>query len=337
MVQEITNNLAGYAPLANGLIAANVERPAAEELLSRAVIVSLQTGRLGNSKKIRQSEVTRLETTGEDGQDRVVIDRTKKTDLLKLTKKLLQSSTLEAIVSHDGKTRQTLLRKWCLPSFAQAGFYFVPIDLVSEVDTYLARRKQSRQELVDSFVGEYRDLRELARQENPFYREKDYPAESDIAGKFTWFIRYLSLGTPTNLQEIDAALYQREADGLADMWRQAAREVEEALTEAMMGLFDHAVEKLSFQSNGKPMIFRDSLVENMNEFLNLFDKRNITGSIELAALAGQARQLMAGVDPATLRFNLGARDRIRNGFMAIQQTMDSMLVDRPVRAIDLDD
>ena len=336
MLEEITDNLAGYAA-PDGVGAVTIEKPMAGGPPSKAVILSLQTGRFGNSRKVRQTEVTNLTAYDADGQEQIVLDKTKKSDLVKLTKRLLQSKSLEAITSHDGKTRNTLLKKWCLPSYAADGFYFVPLELVADVDAYLTARANERRDLVDSFVSEYAYLKALAKEESPLYRERDYPSEEQVKARFTWSVRYISLGVAGALREIDAALYQREQDGIEKMWREAGEAIEEALTESLSGLVQHAIERLSFQVNGKPQVFRDSLVENMNEFLGLFDRRNLTSNASLAALVGQARQLMAGVDPNTLRSNIGARERIRTGFQAIQQTMDSMMVDRPVRSIDLDD
>ena len=330
MLQEITTGNQG-----NGV--AVDARADSEGLLNKAVILSLQTGRFGNSRKIRQSEVTNLTAYNVNGEEEIVLDKDRKNSLVKLSKSLLRAKSLEAITSHDGRTRSRLLTRWCLPSYAADGFYFVPLDLVGEVDRYLTQRAEERRELVGSFVSEYRYLQALAREESPLYRERDYPSEEQVQSKFTWSVRYISLGVAGALREVDAALYLREQAGIERMWKEAAGAIEEALTESLSGLVEHAIKRLSFQTNGKPQVFRDSLVANMSEFLDLFDKRNLTSNAALTALAGQARQLMAGVDPSTLRSNLGARERIRAGFVGIQQTMDSMLVDRPVRAIDLDD
>ena len=301
-------------------------RPGAEGLLSKAVIVSFKTGRFGNTKRVGKGEVEI--TVNGDKLDQ---------DALKTNKELLDSKELQAIGSFDAKTRVKLLT-YCLPSYVDDGYYFLPISLIETVNDYLARRQTERAYLVNDFLAIYPAKRDNARLRlGPLFRSTDYPSEDDVRRTFTWTVRYISFSVPSSLSEISADLFREETRRQEEMWESAAREVEAGLTEALAGLVEHAIGKLSFQVNGKPQVFRDSMVENFNEFLNLFDRRNLTSNASLTALAGQARQLMAGVDPSTLRNNLGARERIREGFVGIQQTMDSMLVDRPVRVIDLDD
>ena len=322
--QEITDNLTGYRPMVNGI--SLVEKPGAEGLLSKAVIVSFKTGRFGNTKRVGKGEIE-ITFNGEQ------VDR----DALKTNKELLDSKELQAIGSFDAKTRVKLLT-YCLPSYVDDGYYFLPISLIETVNDFLARRQTERTYLVNDFLAIYPAKRDSARLRlGPLFRSTDYPSEDDVRSTFTWTVRYISFSVPSSLSEISADLFEQEKAKQERMWENAAREVEVGLTEALAGLVEHAIEKLSFQASGKPQVFRDSMVQNMNEFLDLFDKRNLTSNASLTALAGQARQLMAGVDPSTLRSNLGARERIREGFVGIQQVMDSMLVDRPVRAIDLDD
>lgn len=306
-------------------------------LLEKAVILCFKTGRFGNSRKVKQADVTYMSAINQYGDERVVIDRDKKAKNLKLSKTLLDSKELEAITSHDCKTRDTILKRWCLPSYADEGYYLVSLTLVPDVDAYLTEREQERKGLVGAFIRVYQELREQARRDNPLYREKDYPSEDKVRGSFTWVVRYLSFATPARLQDISQDLYQREAEGMRQMWTDAKAEARQGLLEAWVELVRHFVDRLSYKGDGKPQTFRDSLTENMLEFITLFEKRDPTDYRELKAVVDQARQLLAGVDPERLRKDLPFRDRIRQEVEAIKRISDSMLTDRPVRSIDFDD
>lgn len=307
-------------------VAVTVEKPMSEGLLTKAVIISFKTGRFGNTRRVGKSQIE-ISVNG----DR--IDQ----DALKTNKELLDSKELQAIGSFDAKTRVRLLT-YCLPSYIDEGYYFLPITLVEDVNFYLSRKQRERERMVEMFCGVYRQLQTAAKDRlGPLYRESDYPAVEEVRRSFTWVVRYISFSVPGSLRDVSSSLFEQEKERQEKMWEEAAEEVRQALRESMAGLVQHAIEKLNYQTNGKPQIFRDSMVANMAEFLDLFDRRNLTNDASLAALVGQARQLMAGVDPATLRSDVVARDRIRAGFQGIQATMDSMLVDKPVRAIDLDD
>jgi|CXWL01.1.fsa_nt_gi hypothetical protein len=309
-----------------------VDRPDAEGLLSKAVIISFKTGRFGNNRKVRRSQLTISAVDLDGGEDKPV-DK----DVLKVSKELLDSKELQAIGSFDQKTRGKLLT-YCLPSYVDEGYYFLPISLIETVDAFLATAKAERRYLVNGFMAVYPGKKGSARYRlGPLFRERDYPGEDEVRATFTWSVRYISFSVPGSLRDISMSLFLQEKERQERMWEEATVEVRVALRESMAGLVEHAISKLSLRPNGKPQIFRDSMVKNMAEFLDLFDKRNLTNDGDLAALVGQAKQLMAGVDPVTLRNNLGTRERVKAGFEGIKATMDTMLIDRPVRQIDLDD
>lgn len=308
-----------------------VEKPDAEGLLNKAVIISFGTGRFGNSRKVRKNQVN-VSAIDENGGNRDV-DK----DALRISKELLNSKELQAIGSFDQKTRGKLLT-YCLPSYVEEGYYFLPISLIEAVNTYLEQRQAERQYLINEFMSVYPVKRDAARLRlGPLFRERDYPGEDDVRATFTCSVRYISFSVPGKLQEISMSLFLQEKDRQERMWEEAAVEVRQALREGLAELVEHAVERLSYKPDGKPQFFKDSMIKNMTEFLDLFEKRNITNDADLAAIVMQARQLLAGVDPATLRNNLGTRDRIRQGFERINAAMDTMLIDRPTRQIDFDD
>lgn len=314
----------------NGVIV--TMNPAIEGLLNKSVIVSFKTGRFGNSRKVQKNQVNISAYDNEDGQDKTI-----NKDVLKVSKELLDSKELQAIGSFDAKTRGRLLN-YCLPSYIEDGYYFLPIALVETVNGILNEARTAREAMVEMFLAVYGEKKEDARLRlGPLYREKDYPSVEEVRKAFSWAVRYIYFSVPGSLREISASLFNEEKERQEKMWEEAASEVRTALRESLAGLVEHAIGKLSYQANGKPQIFRDSMVKNMSEFLDLFDRRNLTNDQELAALAGQARQLMAGIDAAALRSNQNIREQVRAGFEEIKRTMDSMLIDRPVRQIDLDD
>lgn len=324
----------GYAQGGNGMD--KIEEKESEGLLEKAVILCFRTGRFGNSRKVKQSQVTNLSAYDEYGEEKVVISKEKKSKNLKLSKVLLDSKELEAITSYDTKSRNTILRKWCLPSYADDGYYFVTLALVPDVDAYLVAREQERKGLVEAFIQAYQGLRDVAR-DNPLYRERDYPSEDRVRATFTWAVRYISFSTPGKLAEISQALYQREAEGLKETWRQAKEEARQGLLEAWIALVNHFVERLTYKPDGKPQQFKDTLTGNILEFIELFERRDPTDYAELRAVVDQARQLLAGVDPKRLRQDIPFRDKVRQEIEAIKRVSDTMLIDRPTRQIDLDD
>ena len=60
----------------------------------------------------------------------------------------------------------------------------------------------------------------------------------------------------------------------------------------MAELVQHLVERLQPGADGKPKVFRDSLVRGMEEWLSDFSARNLAQDGELSSLVERARELL---------------------------------------------
>jgi hypothetical protein len=76
--------------------------------------------------------------------------------------------------------------------------------------------------------------------------------------------------------------------------------------------------------NGKPRVFRDSLVSNLADFLQVFDVRNLGNDEDLAKLAERCRELMAGVEPKDLRTDTALRAEVQRGFSEVKARLDRL-------------
>ena len=108
---------------------------------------------------------------------------------------------------------------------------------------------------------------------------------------------------------------------------------ESAFTEELSRLVSHLTERLSGTDDGKPKVFRDSVVENLTEFFDRFKQLNIGSSDQLEQLVTQAHQVVSGVRPQQLRFNHEVRERVATQLSGVQSVLDGLLVDRPRRSI----
>lgn len=88
---------------------------------------------------------------------------------------------------------------------------------------------------------------------------------------------------------------------------------------------------------GKPKKFNSTLVDNMNDFLKVFDARNLADDAELADLVSQARSLLGDSDTKKIKKDGDLRADIAAGFSAIKAQLDTMVVEKQTRAIRFDD
>ncbi|HBO43943.1 MAG TPA: hypothetical protein DD670_08435 [Planctomycetaceae bacterium] len=90
-------------------------------------------------------------------------------------------------------------------------------------------------------------------------------------------------------------------------------------------------ERPSGTEDGKPKIFRDSAVTNLNEFFERFRELNVGSSDQLDRLMADARCVIRGVEPRALRDSNSLRQHMATEMSRVQSVLDGLLVDRPRR------
>lgn len=199
------------------------------------------------------------------------------------------------------------------------------------------RMRDFRFELDQAVAGlqrKYAALRAEARTRlGTLFNEADYPERVDDAFALEW--EFPSYEPPDYLRRFNPQLYAQECTRIRNRFDEAVRLTEEAFLGRLNGLVAHLAERLSGETDGKPKVFRNSAVENLNDFFEEFRSLDIGSNAELQDLVARAQRLINGVSPDALRSDFNTRSTVANGLAEIQQTMDALMVPRPTRAISL--
>lgn len=271
------------------------------------------------------------------GNDKVQVDADK--SMISVTKEILDSSTYRKIVSLDGEIRHWV-RARSLPAPAlKTGVYAVPVGLVTQVEEKLREFEKEREELVKRFVSLYPERVEEARTRlRSNFNSADYPSARSLSYSFRLRTRYVSFDVPASLEEVSGDMFKREQAKAARAWEETLDEWKTLLRTGMADLVNHMVERLEVNGDGKPRIFRDSLVGNLRDFLGTFNARNVADDKELGELAEKARALLGRkVTPERLREDTRCREAVAAGFTEIKNKLDTMIVDKPKRRITFGD
>jgi hypothetical protein len=216
--------------------------------------------------------------------------------------------------------------------------YLVPVPLVGDVYQNLQSFEVERGELVGAFIGEYNSAVEDARYRlGPLFKSTDYPAASVVRNVFSLSYQFIEISAPGSLRNISMKLFESERDKARELWSSAAEQAVGMLRGEMAGLVNHLVERLTPDPDGKRKEFKKGTVENLKSWLDIIDSRNITGDEELAKLAGQARALLSGRSPDSLRTDQLARERVRNGMAEVKAKLDTLVVTAPSRRVTVSD
>ncbi len=134
------------------------------------------------------------------------------------------------------------------------------------------------------------------------FRIEDYPSKEALQGKFS--IRYRI----TPVQDAEQFMAKLATDDVDRVKRDIESQIEERLHDAVGDLyrrFGEAVERVSERlqedENGKPLVFRDSMISNIWDLVDVVPRLNIFGDDELARLCEQVKEKIASVEPDALR------------------------------------
>ena len=175
------------------------------------------------------------------------------------------------------------------------------------------------------FIEDYDDNVDQARLDlGRLFRIDDYPSKEALQGKFS--VRYRITPVP----DADHFMAQLAAHDTDRVKRDIESQVEEKLHDAVGDLYrrlgeavERVSERLQTGEDGKPLVFRDSMISNIRELVDVVPRLNIFGDHRLAQLCQQVKDRIASADPDTLRpsatFNPNVRQQVKRDADALAQ------------------
>lgn len=250
----------------------------------------------------------------------------------KLSKELIKSPEYDAIKSYFGDLRQWVYSR-TVPSFFKEGFQLASLAAVGEIEAKMKVAQGELAVLVGKLVTAYpasMDAAKVALSDQ--WSARDYPTVEQLPDMFAIGWNWLAFVIPGNLPE---ELRKTEQDKLERQMADAGEQITEALRIGFADLVSHAKEKLTVAPGEAPKIFRDSMIGNIQEFIDTFNQRNILNDVDLAALVAKAKEILTGCDPVKLRKYASTRDTTARAFGEIKAQLDTMIESKKTRAFDL--
>ena len=213
------------------------------------------------------------------------------------------------------------------------GIHFVPKQLIVDIDEYMTGCKQEFEEAVRLFTLKFEDLKWDARKYlGSHYDPKDY--EIDLEKKFSFSWQFVILGAPDQ-GVLPVELYKQEVQKFKNLMQEASEMAVDALRVEFSDLVTHMVERLTPSEDGKKKVIKDSVVENIYSFFDLFEKRNIFQDETLKEIVQQAKAVIGGVKPEDLRVDESLRTALRDEMEQVKRNIDEAIVPASGRRIKL--
>ncbi len=305
------------------------------EILRNSVLFSLSMSKFNN---MRQGDIKAFaaEQGGKSGFDPKFLGLKKRlilSDELTAIENFQQGLYLYIAGNKEGKTGKAV------PSFFKKGIYLLHNNKIAEVEKRLKQARIELADLVAKFVSVYPSQVQQAREAlNGQFDAKEYPSVEDIGSCFSIKWEYIQIEVPDMLP---IEIRNEQADRLRETFEQAKEAITSVLMEGFAKILAHVSDRLGKEGN-KPRQFRNTLFEDLCDFVKEFPTRNLANDKDLARLVTQANEILDKVrgddarDKAIIiRDAEDMREKTQKALESIRQRVDESIVARPVRKFDL--
>jgi hypothetical protein len=216
--------------------------------------------------------------------------------------------------------------------FPESGIRLIRQDDVSVFDVRMNSLRAELGDAVKELDEHFVELKGAARARlGRLFNATDYP--HSLVGLFQVEHDFPSVDAPEYLRELSPELFHQEQARVAARFEEAVRLAEEAFTAEFAKVVGHLTERLGGTEDGKPKVFRDSVIENVSEFFERFRVLNVRSNDQLDELVEQAQRIVRGLEPQQLRDNGQLRQQVVTQLSGVQSVLDGLMVDRPRRRI----
>ncbi|HYE75230.1 MAG TPA: hypothetical protein VEF04_17945 [Blastocatellia bacterium] len=242
-------------------------------------------------------------------------------DMGRFSKKLMpkEAPSLKAVTSILSRAREEHYRQ-TLP-WSDEGCRLLPASNYME---YAAKVRQFQAELaaaLPQFVKDYPKLKKEAKKAlNGLFNEDDYPSPDEIAERFALVVKFYPLPDAADFRVTLAD------DEVEEIRRQIEEDTNMSVLEAVDDLYgrladavDHIVNRLA-TPDAK---FKNTLISNLQEVVDLVPRLNLTGDKRLATLTKRIQSELLKVEPQQLREDETLRAEVAEKAKAIQSDFEA--------------
>ena len=224
------------------------------------------------------------------------------TGVANVNKKLLaDNADLKAIQTHVTAMRN-MHAAMTMP-WSNSGLRLLPTAQYFKYTGAMSDMENKFWGLVNAFLGKYNDaVIDVQMLLGDLFSRDDYPTAEELQRKYRVHINYMPLPDAGDFRidisnEALREVKEQYADFYTTQYNTAMNDVWTRLHKALTNMS----ERLDYGSKEDKKVFRDSLVGNVNDMVELLRVCNVTSSPQMAQMADKLEEAMAGVTPDGLR------------------------------------
>ena len=186
--------------------------------------------------------------------------------------------------------------------WSNSGLRLLPTKQFFKYQEVMTALRDEFYKLVEAFLNKYEDaVVDVQILLGDLFSRDDYPTLEELRRKFNMSIQYTDV--PTG--DFRVSLPQEAIDELkSSMTASFQNNFEAAMNDVWTRLhkfLKRMSERLDYSDNETKKIFRDTLVTNVTDMIELLRVCNVTNSSQMEAMANRLEEAMSGVTPDALR------------------------------------
>lgn len=253
---------------------------------------------------------------------------------LRASAKLYSGSAFDRIKNFDARVRNELKTRAISVESMIDGCYIMPAGLYDETRAMLESRQDERDALVRNFLEtDYESERESARTAlGAQFRDQDFPPASQAldAFKMSWKLFRLDVpeGLPDSVREEETRKFRANMEDILQDCRSALRET-------LSELIGHLADRLKPDADGTRKRLCKSTVENLRDFLDTLERRDVTSDDDIKELGSKARGIIGDLSADDLKAKYQAA-KVRTALDQVKTDLDGLIQREGKRKINLD-
>lgn len=255
----------------------------------------------------------------------VTADNHAETGVANVNKKLLgdcaELVAVHKLTGHIRNAHYAMTMPW-----SDTGLRIVPTAQYFKYHQTMTDMKGKWEHAVTAFLASYQwEISQAQAKLGDLFNRDEYPTSDQLTTKFGFRLSYIPLPDAGDFRvdignEAKAELEEHYRDYYTRQLGNAMNDVWSRLHTALTRMS----ERLAVNSDGKKQVFRDSLVGNVLDMVELLDVCNVTGDVQMTALKNKLSDAMYGVTADVLREDAHTRTETKRAVDQIISALPSL-------------
>jgi hypothetical protein len=259
---------------------------------------------IGTSAMLVELSISTWTARKKDKQASEDVTRTNGADsgAASVNKNLLSGCDELTAVRKFGANARNIHYSMTMP-WSDVGLRLLPTAMYAKYHQTMTELQDEFERLGDVFINAYGwEYSQAQARLGALWRADDYPSIESIASKFGFRLNYMPLPDAGDFRiDVGADAVDQMKTHYEEFY---SEQIQRAMDDVWRRVYDSLFkmsERLDYGDHEEKKIFRDTLVDNVLDMVDLLDVCNVTGDSQMSAMRLNLEDALRGVTPDALR------------------------------------